>query len=974
MAYQDNKYHIKINGKGYTISQNRNGVRYYQKKRAPTFVSKFGSGDSSYRDGTYWQYFAQSNWRNGSKQLKFDDPGRFWKSSDVNPTDSDKLTLSKKLVSAGQLASGIDVNVIESWRNSASNQAAFDASSTTGSGTSPLSWSHTCTGNNRLLVVSVTQNVTTDKITGITYGGVALTKLDGNVNVAAIGTDSFWYLLNPASGTNTITVTATGSDSIFAAAASYTGILALDAHTSSNSGSSATTWAQAITSTVDNCWAIGFMNASASYSSAGANTTHRIGNGYGGSLADSNMSITPAGSFSLNWNTGNGTHSSCIATFSPVISTVSSSEVAYAGGSDGKIYSWDNATTWTEVFDTRQLTWYETGNDTDKIVGDTGGTETAQAQSFQIAASTKVKGIAVYLKKNAGTPGNITVRIETNNAGVPSGTLASADATGTISSFSTTSYGWKTLDFTNNFSLSASTTYWLVLKTAAAANDNNYALASDASSPSYASGNMASSTDGGSTWSAVAGTDAYFRIKGNTTQVNCCAVSALSGTKKMYWGIGDISSSENGDARIVSFDGTTWALNKTLTTAACVLSIKESAVQNKVFLGTGPNAIVYSTADFTTYTSSDDINTPSNPGYPYAMLEYNSSFYVGGGSPEVIPTQYYNGFLRFNNTVDWDSLYPFDFTVLKSLEFYDSFMFIGTYHGQVYLYDTSSLSPLFNFKEQYNYQVQVKSLKYFDDKLYIALRPQEGTGETNTGIWMFDRRGLHLAHTVSGVTKYNCFAVVNGSLLVGTGADGYVYKLSTSDYPTTGYYQASYYDANLPSIPKLYKEVVIRHDPLVSGQSITVWYKFKESDSWTQLTTGVDNSVGSEEQTLSFASGVTSKKISLKVVLNGGGTDTPTLTEVVMQYSLYPEFKWQWNMRLKAKKNLKLADDTTDSRSASTIRSELEALMETETLYTFIDIDGTSYSVLVNDIDQTTWVINPDDVSEDEIVLNLLEA
>lgn len=93
-----------------------------------------------------------------------------------------------------------------------------------------------------------------------------------------------------------------------------------------------------------------------------------------------------------------------------------------------------------------------------------------------------------------------------------------------------------------------------------------------------------------------------------------------------------------------------------------------------------------------------------------------------------------------------------------------------------------------------------------------------------------------------------------------------------------------------------------------------------------------------------------------------------------MQYSLYPARKWQWTMRLMAKKSLTLLDRTTESTSATTLRSELEALMASQTLYTFIDINETSYTVLVNDIDESSWVVNKSDVNEDEIVISLLEA
>src|SRR5258706_5829323 len=113
------KFHCGLDGKGYIISQ-RNGIRQYQKKRAPTFVNKFGGGDSAYRDATFWQYWVQTNWRNGAKQLKWDDPGKFWKSSDVDTTILEELSLSKSFSSAGQMIASGKINAMEAWRSSVS--------------------------------------------------------------------------------------------------------------------------------------------------------------------------------------------------------------------------------------------------------------------------------------------------------------------------------------------------------------------------------------------------------------------------------------------------------------------------------------------------------------------------------------------------------------------------------------------------------------------------------------------------------------------------------------------------------------------------------------------------------------------------------------------------------------------------------------------------------------------------------------
>ena len=94
----------------------------------------------------------------------------------------------------------------------------FDATSNSGASTSftSLSWSHTCTGSNRILIVGSNIQNNTDAngpITGITYGGVALTKIRSDQQRPATVTfrTELWYLIAPATGANTLTITYTGS-------------------------------------------------------------------------------------------------------------------------------------------------------------------------------------------------------------------------------------------------------------------------------------------------------------------------------------------------------------------------------------------------------------------------------------------------------------------------------------------------------------------------------------------------------------------------------------------------------------------------------------------------------------------------------------------------------------------------------------------------------------------------------------------
>lgn len=1122
MAYSSSKHHVGLDGEGYIISQ-REGVRYYQKKRAPAFVNKYGGGDVAYRDATFWQYMAQTNWRNGAKQLKWDDPGKFWKSSDVNTTQLEELTLSKAWVSAGQMISGGKVHALEAWRSSTSwwnaNYGYRQQITVTNSSSSTVPANYPVKVTIDTAALQTASKVRSDRndwriiyFNGSShvdltrdYVAASVTFFPTQATIAAGASDSNYYAYYGYASESTSKQPSTEADwnSVYGFFGTTpdanskaivhmregSGTSLNDDTTNSNAGTLVNTpswqtdgrfgryvktdgasdyihlgsssdfglgsftvegWVYldsvpvngrlfgrklathsegayevywdgskwVFSTRLDDGYAPGYDDWTegsvgewnlttgawhhVAFTYDGSTTkkvfvdgveegSHTYTLGVGTSTGNFSIGATGTGSAPIttarfhHWRVSNTARSSFPYVLSAEPSTAYGSETTtqppstsfdlYGGGSDGKVYKWDGTTTWTEQFDCRRIIWFESGTDTDKVVGDTGGTETAQGQSFTVPAALSIKGVEVYLKKSTGTPGDITVRIETNSTDKPSGTLVDADATATISSFSTTDYAWKSVEFPDLISLSSGTTYWIVLKTAAAANDNYYHWAADGSSPSYANGTMAASTDGGSTWSAVTAADAYFRIKGQSTEVNALTVTSIGGTQKMYIGTGDQDGQTNGDARLYSFDGTTWTLVKVFSTAteSVINSMAEYVADSKFYVGIGPQAKIYSSSDMSTFTLSKDVNIPQNPGYVHALKEYNSVMHAGGGAPEFLPAQHYNGFLNTYDTTVWRILYPFDFTEIKALEFYDAYLFIGTYRGDLYVYDTSTLNPLFNLKDQYNYSQEVKCMKYFDDKLYIGLYPQELSNDTNDAIWIFDRHGLHQAHTISGVTGYRTFAVVNGSLFVGTGDDGYVYKLSTTQYVSEGWYQSSYFDANLPSISKLYNAVTIRHDPLEAGHSISVYYRFKEADAWTLL--GTSNTVGAEEKTISFPSGTDSKKISLKVVLATSNTaSTPKLTEVIMQYAVYPELKWQWTMRIKAKTACQLLDKTEDSRTAAQIRTALEALMETQTLYTFVDVDETSYSVLLNDIDQSSWVVNKDTANEDEIILSLLEA
>jgi hypothetical protein len=87
------------------------------------------------------------------------------------------------------------------------------------------SWTHTVSGNNRLLIVgvSINQSAASESVSTVTYNGTALTRIGAvvrNDNVQA----ELWYLLAPIAGTHNVIVTLDAAAEFVAGAISFTGV------------------------------------------------------------------------------------------------------------------------------------------------------------------------------------------------------------------------------------------------------------------------------------------------------------------------------------------------------------------------------------------------------------------------------------------------------------------------------------------------------------------------------------------------------------------------------------------------------------------------------------------------------------------------------------------------------------------------------------------------------------------------------
>jgi hypothetical protein len=153
------------------------------------------------------------------------------------------------------------------------------------------------------------------------------------------------------------------------------------------------------------------------------------------------------------------------------------------------------------------------------------------SQGIQISSVDTAQSVKLWLKKVGSPTGNLTVKIQTDNAGSPSGTTITNGTSNTVAASSlATSYGWITFTFSTPPSLSAGTQYHIVLETADSQSNTNYVVwGADGSSPSYSSGDM--KRERSAVWSSEA-KDASFQVVGDGVDyINPVMVDWWSSTK-----------------------------------------------------------------------------------------------------------------------------------------------------------------------------------------------------------------------------------------------------------------------------------------------------------------------------------------------------------------------------------------------------------------------------------------------------------
>lgn len=190
---------------------------------------------------------------------------------------------------------------------------AFDAATQSqnfGAGSPGGSWSHTVTGSNTVLVCGIENASHVDDLGTPTYNGVSMTfvaKVDSSAKF-----DYVYYLLNPTTGANNVSVTRTNTTSVMnAVCASYTGVsqVGFPDNSTTNSTAAASSLTTSLTSNSANDWFVIFGENNNNTTQASTNVTSRkLTFQTSGLIGDSNAP-EPQANFSQTLNIASGSGS-----------------------------------------------------------------------------------------------------------------------------------------------------------------------------------------------------------------------------------------------------------------------------------------------------------------------------------------------------------------------------------------------------------------------------------------------------------------------------------------------------------------------------------------------------------------------------------------------------------------------------------------------------------------------------------------
>lgn len=167
---------------------------------------------------------------------------------------------------------------------------------------------------------------------------------------------------------------------------------------------------------------------------------------------------------------------------------------------------------------------------------------------------------------------------------------------------------------------------------------------------------------------------------------------------------------------------------------------------------------------------------------------------------------------------------------------------------------------------------------------------------------------------------------------------------------------------NISGIDKLAYSATILFSPLLSGQKIAVEYLTGEltpTATWTVLGSAsysVDGGVVTDK-TLYFSSAIVFKKMWIRVKLESGGSNTPSMKDFVMEYLPVPSYKKNWTINVNCGDEVKTLSGRLVETTARELRGKLERSWWTKSVLDFQDLDYATTAISGGSLTSTNTTI-----------------
>jgi hypothetical protein len=415
------------------------------------------------------------------------------------------------------------------------------------------------------------------------------------------------------------------------------------------------------------------------------------------------------------------------------------------------------------------------------------------------------------------------------------------------------------------------------------------------------------------------------------------------GVRSMAVFRGELFVGNGSDGVVDSYDGTTWTAGR--FTVAGVSGVRSMAVFDPsvptLHLGCGRSP----QAELRRWNGSSVSAVLFNPQEPTpeTMLVLNRVLYVFGADSASRRGSIY----RYDGTT-WEYLLglPEQYPTVGLV--WDGLAYLGMgAGGELWSFDGASARLVRGGLAAGN--DELRGLAVWGGALWVGVR-----SGSEVRLKRFNGQAWSEPAGGGAVSSVQGMATLGGELYVAGQQAGAapVYKLAAGAYRTSGTLESGLFSAGLPGVDKVFRSARVVHTALASGEAVDLQYRLEDSGAWTTL--GTSNLVGATSATFSFPAGVVGRLIGLRVVLTATAGTTPAVYDLLVRYALAPELKREWELaaRLEGTAELPLVrpDGSSEPKSGAELSAAVWALKAQPGPLSFVDLDGSSYSVWLADL------------------------